>query len=376
MQSLNKRSHLIEVSLLFLKLGIIGFGGPAAHISMMENEVVKKRKWMSHEHFLDLVGATNLIPGPNSTEMTMHCGYERAGWLGLILAGVCFILPAAVITSIFAFIYQQYGAQPQLLPIIQAIKAAVIAIIISAIIPLAGKAFKSAELIILGIATAFACLWGLNEILALFLCGAFGLLLHVLKNPKNRANSVLFFLAVPPAFSSVAGYLKIFFIFLKVGALLYGSGYVLVAYLDAELVSRGLLSRTQLLDAISVGQFTPGPVLSTATFIGWQMHGAGGAIAATIGVFLPSFLFVALLNPLIPKLRSSKLMSSFLDAVNVAAVALIAVVCYQMGKEALSDWRTILIAVLSLTALLIFRKVNSAFVVIGAAAAGYFLYFF
>ncbi|WP_430812376.1 MULTISPECIES: chromate efflux transporter [unclassified Carboxylicivirga] len=363
--------NLKEVALLFFKLGSIAFGGPAAHIAMMEEEVVEKRKWMSHQHFLDLVGATNLIPGPNSTEMTMHCGNERAGWKGLIVAGTSFVIPAVTITMVFAWLYQQYGQLPTVEPFIYGIKPAVIAIILGAAYRLGKKALKNVELGVLGVLTLIACLLGVHEILALFTCALLGLIWYFVRNSKNSLNSFapLVFLQV----TASAGSLKVFWTFLKVGALLYGSGYVLFAYLDAELVNTGLLSRQELIDAVAVGQFTPGPVLSTATFIGWQLGGFWGAVAATVGIFLPSFIFVSILNPLIPKMRKSKIMAAFLDVVNVAAVAVIVSVCVEMGKDTLTDWRTIVIAVFSIISLFVFKKVNSAFIVIGGALAGYLL---
>lgn len=363
--------NLKEVALLFFKLGSIAFGGPAAHIAIMEDEVVKKRKWMTHQHFLDMVGATNLIPGPNSTEMTMHCGHERAGWKGLIVAGACFVFPAVAVTMVFAWLYQQYGQLPKVEPFIYGIKPAVIAIILGAVYRLGKKALKNVELGILGVLTLVACLLGVHEILALFTCGFLGLVWHSIRNSKSNLNSF-----TPLAFLQVtasATTLKILWTFLKVGALLYGSGYVLFAYLDAELVSTGLLTRQELIDAVAVGQFTPGPVLSTATFIGWQLNGFWGAIAATVGIFLPSFIFVAILNPLIPKMRKSKIIAAFLDAVNIAAVAVIVAVCVEMGKDTLTDWRTIIIAILSIIAVFVFKKMNSAFIVIIGALAGYLL---
>lgn len=374
---MHKPGNLKEVAGLFLKLGAIAFGGPAAHIAMMEDEVVKKRKWMTHEHFLDLVGATNLIPGPNSTEMTMHCGHERAGWRGLIVAGGCFIFPAVVITSVFAWAYQRYGQIPQVEAFIYGIKPAVIAIILSALLSLGQKALKSVELGILGVATVVVCLLGVNEIAALFGCGFAGLLLYFAKNRNATANgfSPFVLLQITAPVLQVSNF-KIFWIFLKVGSLLYGSGYVLFAFLDAELVSNGLFTKEQLIDAVAIGQFTPGPVLSTATFIGWQMNGFWGALAATAGIFLPSFLFVALLHPLIPRLRKSKAMSAFLDAVNMAAVAVILVVCIEMGKETLTDWRTVVIALASLVVTFVFKKMSSAFVVLGGAVLGYLLLLF
>ncbi len=365
--------ELIEIAKLFFKLGSIAFGGPAAHIAMMEDEVVKKRKWMTQEHFLDLVGATNLIPGPNSTEMTMHCGHERAGWKGLFVAGFCFIFPAVVITSVFAWLYQQYGQLPKVEPFIYGIKPAVIAIIIMAGFRLGKKAVKNMELAILGIITLVACLFGLNEIIALFGCGLLGLGIYFFK--KNTGNLTSFFplLLFQLVDPSKIGVLKIFLTFLKVGAILYGSGYVLFAFLDTELVANGWLTRQALIDAVAIGQITPGPVLSTATFIGWQMNGITGALAATIGIFLPSFLFVLILNPLIPKMRQSEILGAILDAVNVAAIALIIAVSVEMAKDTLTDWRTILIAVASLIVVFVFKKMNSAFIVFGGAVIGYLL---
>jgi len=368
---MSKKSELAKIAKLFFKLGCISFGGPAAHIAMMEDEVVNKRKWMSQEHFLDLIGATNLIPGPNSTEMTMHCGHERAGWKGLIVAGFCFIFPAVVITSFFAWLYEQYGQLPEIEPYIYGIKPAVIAIIVMAAFRLGKKAIKNKELAFLGIATTIACLLGINEIIALFGCALLGLVSYFIKKNNNKLNSIIPLVLFQASAPLKIGALKIFLTFLKVGAILYGSGYVLFAFLDSELVANGWLTRQVLIDAVAVGQITPGPVLSTATFIGWQMNGITGAIAATIGIFLPSFLFVLVLNPLIPKMRKSKIMGAILDAVNVAAVALILDVCIEMGKDSLTDWRTSLIAIISLILVFYFKKLNSAFIVFAGAILGY-----
>ncbi len=363
-----------QLILVFLKLGTFGFGGPAVHLAMMEEEVVRRRKWMTHEHFLDLVGATNLIPGPNSTEMTMHCGYERAGWKGLIAAGLAFILPAVLITSVFAWLYQQYGQLPGVEPFIYGIKPAVIAIILSAVVSLGRKALKSIELGVLGLLTVAACIAGVNEILALFACGAAGLLLYWAKRAGKTFNTLvpLFLLPVATAGGNIS-LLTLFLKFLKVGALLYGSGFVLFAYLDAELVKQGFLSRQELIDAVAVGQFTPGPILTAATFVGWQLWGPWGALLATAGVFLPSFLLVAVTNPLVPRMRRSKPIAALLDAVNMAAVAVILAVGIQMGRETLTDWRTILIALTSLAVTLLYKRINSAWIVVGGAAAGYLL---
>lgn len=372
---MSSNNQFVEIAKLFFKLGCISFGGPAAHIAMMEDEVVTKRKWMTQEHFLDLIGATNLIPGPNSTEMTMHCGHERAGWKGLLVAGFCFIFPAVLITSVFAWLYAAYGQLPKVEPFIYGIKPAVIAIIVMATFRLGKKAVKNYELAVLGIITLVVCVFGVNEIIALFGCGFLGLVLYFFKRNRTSLNSFIPLLLIQVSDPLKIGTLKIFLTFLKVGAILYGSGYVLFAFLDTELVANGWLTRQALIDAVAVGQMTPGPILSTATFIGWQMNGITGALAATIGIFLPSFLFVLILNPLIPKMRESNIIGAILDAVNVAAVALILAVCIEMGKDTLLDWRTILIAIASLLTVFYFKKLNSAFIVLGGALLGYVLTF-
>jgi chromate transporter len=368
------KSNLTEIAKLFLKLGSIGFGGPAVHIAMMEKEVVKKRKWMTSEHFLDLVGATNLIPGPNSTELTMHIGHERAGRKGLVIAGLCFILPAVIITAIFAWAYQLYGQLPEVQPFIYGIKPAIIAVVVSLMIGLGRKALKTIELGIIGLVAAAAVLAGFNEIFVLFGAGLIGIILHFIKTSGNTVKSIFPFALLQVSAPSInLSDFKLFLIFLKIGSILYGSGYVLFAFLDAELVSKGLLTKQQLIDAIAVGQFTPGPVFSSATFIGWQLGGIGGAIAATIGIFLPSFLFVALLNPLIPRLRRSKIMSAFLDTINIVSIAIILSVIVEMSKEVIIDWRTILIAALGFVVTFLFKKFNTAFIILGGSVAGYLL---
>lgn len=367
-------TNLKEIAKLFLKLGVIGFGGPAAHIAMMQEEVVVKKKWITEQHFLDLIGATNLIPGPNSTEMAIHIGHEKAGWKGLIIAGICFILPAVFITGIFAWLYKLYGQLPEVQPFVYGIKPAIIAIILGAIFPLAKKSLKSLELVLIGILVLVFSLLKFNEIYLMFGAGFVALLLTSFKNNKN-INSFLplsFFQISSTTFLSATN-LNLFWVFLKIGAILYGSGYVLFAFLDTELVSTGILSRHQLIDAIAVGQFTPGPVFSSVTFIGYQISGISGAIVSTIAIFLPSFVFVALLNPLVKKMRNSKLFSVFLDAVNVASVAIIVSVCISMGKDTVTDWRTISIAVLSIILIFGYKKINSALIVLGGSLLGYLL---
>lgn len=366
-------SELRQVAALFLKLGTIGFGGPAAHIAMMEDEVVKRRKWMTHEHFLDLIGATNLIPGPNSTEMAMHCGHDRAGWRGLVVAGLCFIAPAVLITGALAWAYQRYGQLPEVKPFIYGIQPAVIAIILGAVYTLARKAIKSAWLGALAVSAFAACLLGVSELLALFACGALGIAVALTRGGKLNSLVPLSVVGsgAPLASLSSAG---IFWTFLKIGSILYGSGYVLFAFLEDELVTKGLLSVQALNDAIAVGQFTPGPVFSSATFIGYQMNGWPGAMAATAGIFLPSFAFVALLNPLIPKLRASRAMSGFLDAVNAASVAVIFAVCITMVQATVTDWRAVTIGLLSLLVTFAWKRLNSAWIVLGGALLGYALH--
>src|SRR3984957_4757020 len=367
-----EKTSLRELAGLFTKLGLTAFGGPAAHIAMMQKEVVEKRGWMDHQHFLDLIGATNLIPGPNSTEMAIHIGHERGGWKGLLVAGCCFILPAVLITGGIAWLYQRYGQLPQVRPFIYGIKPAIIAIILAAVFPLAKKALKSVELWVIGVLALAASLLGLNEIFVMFGAGFLVLLRWVLRRPGGPLKMVLPFVFLELPFFS-AGNVRIFLVFLKIGAILYGSGYVLFAFLDSELVAKGLLSRAQLVDAIAVGQFTPGPVFSSVTFIGWRRNGFFGAVMATVAVFLPSFVFVALLNPLVPRMRRSKGFSAFLDGVNAASVAIIVAVCIVFARETVTDWRTVLIAVLSLVLVFGFRKVNTAFVVVGGALAGWLL---
>lgn len=365
---------LKEVAFVFFKLGCIAFGGPAAHIAMMEEEIVNRRKWISREHFLDLVGATNLIPGPNSTEMTMHCGHERAGMAGLFVAGVCFIFPSVVITGLIAWFYASYGELPQVEPFVYGIKPAVLAIIAAAILKLGKKALKSWQLGVLGVLVLTASILGVNEILALLCAGILGAIYFYLTK-RNPHTSVFFIpLLWLPKTESIAINLtsmQVFWTFLKVGAVLYGSGYVLFAYLDAELVTRGWMSRQQLIDAVAIGQFTPGPILSTATFVGYQLNGFWGAVAATLGIFLPSFFLVLILNPLVPKLRKSAFLSYFLDSVNIAAVAVMIAVLFVMSKDTLTDWRGIVIAVISTYLTFGLKKVNAMWIILLGALLGY-----
>jgi len=371
-----KKTGLKEIALLFLKLGTTAFGGPAAHIAMMREEVVIKREWLTEQHFLDLIGATNLIPGPNSTEMAIHIGQERGGWKGLIIAGFCFIMPSVLATGCFAWLYKSYGGLPQIQPFIYGITPAVIAVVLFAIYPLAKKSLQTVELGIIGIVALILSLLGYSGIFILFGAGFTAMGLEAIRLKKNAG-----LVSIVPLFASTSlnhGFfgpvnIRLFLSFLKIGAILYGSGYVLFAFLDSELVAHGIITRRQLIDAIAVGQFTPGPVFSSVTFIGYQVNGVSGAIISTIGIFFPSFLFVALLNPLVRKMRGSRLFAAFLNAVNVASIALIVIVCYQMGKDNIANWRPVTIAIASAFILFRFKKTNSVFIILGGSIAGYLL---
>ncbi|MBT4473683.1 MAG: chromate efflux transporter [Bacteroidetes bacterium] len=375
---MTETQKLKQVAAVFFKLGLFAFGGPAAHIAMMEHEVVTKRAWMTREHYLDLIGATNLIPGPNSTEMTMHCGYQRAGKKGLFIAGISFVFPAVFITAILGYLYVLYGALPQVQPFIKGIQPAVIVIIASAVIKLGKKAVKNWELALLGSLFLAASLLGLDQVLVLFAGGLLGMCYFLIKSKMQTTSlaiAPLFMVFIVSEIGAKLSAMGIFLKFLKVGSILYGSGYVLFAYLDTELVTTALLSQNQLLEAIGIGQFTPGPVLSTATFIGYQLGGFWGAIAATAGIFMPSFLFVWLLNPLIPKMRKSKVLGYFLDSINVAAVAIMLAVVITMSKQTLVDWQAALIAILSGILIFGFKKVSVMWVLIIGAILGYVLAF-
>lgn len=364
---------------LFLKLGCIGFGGPAATIAMMDDEVVSRRGWLSRDHFLDLVGATNLIPGPNSTEMAMHVGYERRGFAGLAAAGTSFILPAALITGVMGWLYAEYGALPEVEPFLLGIKPSVIAIILAALWRLGKAALKSSALVAISVGVAGALLLGVDEIIALLGGGLLGIVwlrtleLRTAHAHVGLAGLAAFGVAAMQSSGQEVSLWKLSLFFLKVGCVLYGSGYVLIAFLEGDLVETyGWLTRQQLLDAVAIGQVTPGPVLTTATFIGVFLAGFPGGALATLAIFLPSFVFVAILNPLIPKLRRSPIMASFLDAINVSALALMLVVTFRLGVAVLTSWPPWVI--FAVAAVLVFRyRLNAATIVVGGGALGYAL---
>jgi chromate transporter len=375
---MSESQKLKQVAAVFFKLGVFAFGGPAAHIAMMEQEVVSKRVWMTREHYLDLIGATNLIPGPNSTEMTMHCGYQRAGKKGLFVAGISFIFPAVFITAILGYLYVNYGALPEIQPFIKGLQPAVLVIIASAVIKLGKKAIKNWELAMLGVLFLAASLVGFDQVILMLCGGLLGMCYFTVRSKiqqKTYTVVPLFMVFILSQVSTKLSTLGIFLKFLKVGSILYGSGYVLFAYLDTELVSTALLSQKQLIEAIGIGQFTPGPVLSTATFIGYQLGGFWGALGATTGIFLPSFLFVWLLNPLIPKMRKSKVLGYFLDSINVVAVAIMLAVLITMSKQTLVDWQAAFIALISGVLIFKFKKVSVMWVLVIGAILGYVLGF-
>lgn len=367
--------RLRELAIVFLRLGTVAFGGPAAHVALMEEEVVTGRKWLSREQLLDLMGVTNLLPGPNSTELAIHIGYERAGWPGLWVAGLCFIAPAMVLVWILAVGYQNSQSLPQLGGILYGIKPVIIAVIVQALWKLGQKALKDRLTWGAGILALGGYLVGVNEI---GLLAGLGLGVMVLRRRGVLASFGVGLLGtIAPAANTTANsgtieasWLRIFLLFLKIGSVLYGSGYVLLAFLQRELVDRrGWLTTQALIDAVAVGQLTPGPVSTTATFIGYLIGGSQGAIAATVGIFLPAFLLVGWVNPWVPKLRQSPWTSGFLDGVNGASLGLMAGVTVTLGRSALVDGLTIGLAIVS--GALVWRwKVNSALLVLGGGAIG------
>jgi chromate transporter len=373
---------LREVAAVFLRLGTTAFGGPAAHIAMMEDEVVRRRRWLTREQFLDYLGATNLIPGPNSTELAIHVGHARGGWPGLLVAGVSFILPATLIVTAVAWVYVRFGTLPAAEGLLYGVKPVVIAIVAQALWGLAHTAIKSAWSAVLGMLAVAAAVAGIHELAVLagaaLVMGAghmvrragpkatMGLLVAMVAGPLSGFASAIAASATPAAF----GLLPLVLVFAKTGAVLFGSGYVLLAFLRADLVERfGWLTEPQLLDAIAVGQVTPGPVFTTATFIGYVLGGFAGAAVATIGIFLPAFVFVALSGPLVPRLRRSAVAGRVLDGVNVGSLALMAVVSWQLGRTALVDPLTVGLAIASLFVLVRLR-INSAWLVLGGGAIG------
>ena len=365
-----------ELAGLFLRLGVTAFGGPAGHIAMMHDEVVRRRGWVGDERFVDLIGATNLIPGPNSTELAIYLGWDRARGRGLVVAGVCFIAPSAVIVGTLAWVYVTYGDTLALGGVLYGIKPVVIAIIVQALLKLGPTVAKTVLLGVIAAAALAAYLAGVNELVVLAGGGLLAACLHVARSARTRRLSVWLPLPLLPSLAALGsqsgevGLGQLFLVFLRIGAVLYGSGYVLLAFLQGELVHRlGWITEQQLLDAISIGQVTPGPVFTTATFVGYLTAGGWGAVVATIGIFLPSFVFVALLTHLVEWMRASPTLGAVLDGVNAAAVALIAGVSLHLAGDAVVDILTLAIAAAAGVALWRTR-VNSAWLVAGGAAIG------
>lgn len=371
---------LRELALLYVRLGTTAFGGPAAHIAMMEEEVVRRRAWLTHEQFLDLFGVVNLIPGPSSTQMAIQIGYRVAGWPGLLVGGICFIFPAALLTLVLAWLYVKYGTLPQAAAVLYGVKAVMVAVVLQAIWNLGRTAVKTKLLALIAALAVLANAFGLNVLLVLFGAGIIvvaGKKAARLKSLRSQALALL----IPPtplaastgalgATAAPFGLLSLFLFFLKVGAVLFGSGYVLLAFLRTDLVVRlHWLTDKQLLDAIAVGQLTPGPVFTTATFIGYLLGNVRGAVVATVGIFLPSFLFIAIIGPLVPRLRKSAVFGAFLDGVNVGALALMVVVTWHLGRAAIVDVATATLALLSLIALIRF-KMNTTWLILAGAIVG------
>jgi chromate transporter len=368
-------SPLREVAGLFLRLGLTAFGGPAAHIAIMHDEVVKRRKWLDDQRFLDLLGATNLIPGPNSTEMVIHLGFLRAGWPGLVVAGACFILPAMISVMILAWFYVQYGTTAQAEWLLYGVKPVVIAIVAQALWNLGQKAIKNWVTGLTAAIVFVVYLLGVNELLLLFVGGLAVMLFENRRRLPIIGSMGLFAPFVSLSFPSLTissfNLTTLFLTFLKIGSVLYGSGYVLLAFLHTDCVERlGWLTDQQLIDAVAIGQLTPGPVFTTATFIGFILGGTPAAILATIGIFLPAFIFVAISNPIIPRLRQSPWAGGLLEGVNAASLGLMAGVTWTLGQASLIDPLTVGLAVVS--AVLLFRfKINTTWLIAGGALIGW-----
>jgi chromate transporter len=383
------RGSLKELALFFLRLGITAFGGPAAHIAIMEDELVRRRKWLSREKFLDFLGASSLIPGPSSSELAIHIGYLRAGWAGLLVGGTCFIFPAALLVGIIAWAYVRFGHLPAVAALLYGVKPVVIAVILQALYGLGRTAVKSWVLAIAGMLCVALSFAQVNVLIILFGTGAILAGIHTLSRNRtgNRTAGTLTLVSVwrgtraslarifpwagaTGAAAVIPGMWPLFLVFLRIGSIVFGSGYVLLAFLRADLVvHRAWVTDAQLVDAVAIGQVTPGPVFTTATFLGYLLRGPVGALVATVGIFLPAFVLVAISGPLIPLIRRSATAGVFLDGVNVASLALMAAVSYQLGRSAIVDWVTVGLAIASAVLLLRFR-INSAWLVLGGAAIG------
>ena len=373
---MSDRAVLADLARVFLRLGTTAFGGPAAHVALMEAEVVRRRGWLTRQEFLDYLGATNLIPGPNSTELAIHIGLARGGWPGLIVAGVCFILPAAVIVTAIAWIYVTYGSLPAVAGVLAGVKPVVVAVVAQALLHLAHSAVKSAWLAVIAVLAIAAVVMGVHELLVLAAAGVACALPAVFRRGSSAAAAMVAALGATTHAAAVMAAAgppslpALFLVFAKIGSVLFGSGYVLLAFLRADLVERlGWLTESQILDAVAVGQITPGPVFTTATFIGYLLGGGPGAFVATVGIFLPAFAFVAASGPLVPRLRRSRIAGAVLDGVNVASLALMAVVTWQLAAATLVHALPLAVFAVSVVALVRFR-INATWLILAAAALG------
>jgi chromate transporter len=381
---MNQSISLKDIALVFLKLGTITFGGPAATISMMEDEIVHRKTWLTREEFLDLIGITNLIPGPNSTEISIHIGHRLAGWKGLLIAGICFISPAVLIVTCFAWTYVRYGTLPEIEIILSGIKPVIVTIILLALFRFGQSAIKTKSLCLIAVIATITYSLGVSEILVIFAAGFLNLIFKNLKKITTSSKSLAYLFVgtqltsntnfiINPNNPTDFSLIKLFMFFVKVSSILFGSGYVLLAFLKADLVDKfGWLTEAQLLDAIAVGQFTPGPLFTTATFIGYILAGFPGAIVATVGIFLPAFFFVAITAPFVNRIRQSKNVSTILDGINIASLALMAVVTFTIGKTILINFLSLGIFSFSLILLTKF-KINPIWLIIsgGIVAAFY-----
>lgn len=361
-----------DLFVVFLKLGILGFGGPAAHTAMMRDEVVEKRKWLSPDDFFDLIGATNLIPGPNSTELAIHVGHKMHGWKGLLIAGLSFIIPAFLAVLTLAILYVNYGSLPELNPILNGIRPVIVAIILIALWKFRESAVRDWKEALVFISALVAVILGYNEILIILLSG---FLLAAFSGTFRKKFSLapVAVAGVVTANSLPITGSSIFYFFLKIGSVLFGSGYVLLAFLKSELVDERMwLTSAQLLDAVTVGQVTPGPVFTTATFIGYLLQSYEGAVLATLGIFLPSFFFVAVSSPFLPKLRSSRFFSHFLNGINAASFSLMTWVSFELGVKSLFNIPTLALGIIAFL-ILKFTKINSAWLIPAGGLVGYFL---
>ncbi len=390
-----REATLAEIALVFLKLGTIAFGGPPAHLAMMEEEFVRRRRWITEADFLDRLATANLIPGPNSTEVAIFVGHLKRGWRGLLVAGCCFIIPAASIVLAIAWAYVRFGSLPQVEGILAAIKPAVVAIVIQALLKLGRTGVKTIPLALIALFAASLSLMRMGPVLVLVVAGFASASIWAAKTRRGRARGLGTGIGIPPAMAGLhksfgitkassaltavavaalafpVSLTRLFLSFLKIGAVMFGSGYVLLAFLQTEFVERlHWLTEKQLLDSVAVGQFTPGPLSATATFIGYIVAGWKGAVVATVGIFLPGFVLVALSGPLLPRLRRSAVLAATLDGVVAGSLALMAVVAWQLGQASIVDWKTALIFGVSLVALLRFR-VNSAWLIAAAAVVGW-----